>query len=189
MEITKFYYPLSSENPVPFVLGTKPLSFNFVGRDYKISTFPPSSNHIIDFFYKIEARFEKYLDIIAEEARRFANYTEEFDKILFDVFSDFNFFKNKSYKILGVVSTFRSSNKIDMVLINIKGIWILFSLADGIYVFGDLPESEKDSKSANPGKNISKDDLSRLIKKELEKSGIFTKLAKQRAKRMLVISD
>ena len=76
-----------------------------------------------------------------------------------------------------------------MVLVNIKGIWILFSLADGIYVFGDLPESEKDSKSANHGKNISKDDLSRLIKKELEKSGIFTKLAKQRAKRMLVISD
>lgn len=189
MEITKFYYPLSSENPIPFVLDTKPRSFNFVGRDYKIATFPPSSNHIIDFFYKIEARFEKYLDIIAEEARRFANYTEEFDKIIFDVFSDFNFFKNKNYKILGVVSTFRSSNKIDMVLVNIKGIWILFSLADGIYVFGDLPESEKDSKSANHGKNISKDDLSRLIKKELEKSGIFTKLAKQRAKRMMIISD
>jgi hypothetical protein len=189
MEITKFYYPLSSENPIPFVLDTKPRSFNFVGRDYKIATFPPSSNHIIDFFYKIEARFEKYLCIITEEARRFANYTEEFDKILFDVFSDFNFFKNKNYKILGVVSTFRSSNKIDMVLVNIKGIWILFSLADGIYVFGDLPESEKDSKSANSGKNISKDDLSRLIKKELEKSGIFTKLAKQKSKRMLVISD
>ena len=57
-------------------------------------------------------------------------------------------------------------------------------LADGIYVFGDLPESEKDSKSANPGKNISKDDLSRLIKKELEKSGFLEKLVKDRANKM-----